>query len=147
VLKSEQVSAAMTILRIKAKSTGRRVSWAGLKENRLVAPPHAFATTVTLPDVITDVQDLCNSIDPDWRIITLYPNHWLSASLDLVFVGRGYKVVCARRLTRGWFPFNFFAAEFGKNYDVVMTINADSSETEARFLTMLKEKYECTVFA
>jgi hypothetical protein len=55
----------MTILRIKAKSTGRRVSWAGLKENRLVAPSHAFAMTVTLPDVITDVQDLCNSIDPD----------------------------------------------------------------------------------
>ena len=49
------------------------------------------------------------------------PQGWTSAPLDVAVNGSGFSVACSRRLVRGWFPLNPFAAEFGSNFDVVVS--------------------------
>ena len=68
-----------------------------------------------------------------------------TAALDLALLGAGFEIICSRRLVRGLFPFNPFAAEFGSNYDVVVTVNSSSDEVRSKVMGLLQSKYPYTV--
>lgn len=137
----------MAIIRVQAKGSGRIVGWSELKQGRLVDASRLarlFITT-TLTDVITDLCALAESLDKAYRIVTVVPNGPTSAALDLAFLGTGFEIMCSRRLVRGWFPLNPFAAEFGSNYDVVVTAKVLSAEDQSKLVGILQSKYLCTV--
>ena len=134
----------MTILRVRAKGTGRVVRYSALKRGALVETTRlgSLFFSTTLPDVITDVLAATEEFDQNRRVTTVVPNGPTTASLDLAIMGNGFEVLCSRRLVRGLFPLNPFAAEFGSNYDVVVSIKA-ATEVESRLVDMLRGKYEC----
>lgn len=137
--------AATTTMRVRATGSGRIVGWSELKQGRLVDASRfgrLFFTT-TLTDVITDLCELAESLDAGYQIVMLIPNGPTTASLDMKLVGLGFEIVCSRRLVRGWFPLNPFAAEFGSNYDVVVTIGGDSSKAKSAIVEFLRSKYPC----
>lgn len=68
----------------------------------------------------------------------------VTAALDLALLGTGFEILCSRRLVRGLFPLNPFAAEFGSNYDVVVTVTASSDEIQSKVMGLLQSKYPCT---
>ena len=136
----------MSILRVKANGTGRVVSWNALKRGELRdASPiqRMICLTTVLPDVINDVLETTKNADPHSRVTCVVANGPTSASLDLAIIGSDFEVTCARRLVRGMFPLNPFAAEFGRNYDVVVTINATPA-MEASLTTRLRSRYQCS---
>ena len=139
----------MATLRVQATGSGRIVGWSELKQGRLVDASRLarlFFTT-TLTDVITDLCALAESLDKGYRIVMVVPNGLTTAALDLALLGTGFEIMCSRRLVRGLFPLNPFAAEFGSNYDVVVTLNAASDELQAKIVGLLQSKYPCTVIA
>jgi hypothetical protein len=134
----------MAILRVRAKSTGRVVCYAALKRGELVGTTRlsSLFSSTTLPDVMTDLIAAAEEIDPNRRVRAVVPNGPATASVDLAITGSGFEIVCSRRLVRGWFPLNPFAAEFGSNYDIVVSIHAPP-EIETRLAEQLCGKYEC----
>jgi hypothetical protein len=132
----------MTTMRVRATGSGRVVGWSELKQGKLVDASRLarFFLTTTLTDVITDLCALAESLDPGYRIVMLSPNGFTTASLDLKLVGAGFEIVCSRRLVRGS-PINPFVAEFGSNYDVVVTIDGDSAEARCAVVELLRSKY------
>ena len=138
----------MSILRVKANGTGRVVSWNALKRDELRdASPieRMICLTTVLPDVINDVLETTKDCDPHRRVTCVVANGPTSAALDLAIIGGEFEVNCARRLVRGMFPLNPFAAEFGRNYDVVVTINAKPA-LEASLTMRLRSRYQCSEF-
>ncbi len=95
-----------------------------------------------LTNVVTDIIDECSLIDPNCSIHTLFPNGFTTASFDIVIRGEGFEVTCGRRLVRGWFPYNPLAAEFGKNYDVLVSINADDLGIQKRLVNVIQVRRE-----
>lgn len=140
---SQPTTSATVTLHVQATGNGRIVGWAEMKEGRLVDASWFGRITTTLTNVITDVCELAEALDPDYRIVMLIPNGLTGTSLDMKLVGQGFEVICARRLVRGWFPFNPIAAEFGSNYDVIVTIAGDSVRAKSAFEEMLRTKYPC----
>jgi hypothetical protein len=139
----------MATIRVQATGDGRIVGWSELKQGRLVDTSRLarlFFTT-TLTDVITDLCALAESFDKGYRIVTVIPNGLTTAALDLALLGAGFEIICSRRLVRGLFPLNPFAAEFGSNYDVVVTFNASSDDVRSKVLGLLQSKYPCSVIA
>lgn len=139
----------MGTIRVEATGNGRIISWSELKQGRLVDTSRLarlFLTT-TLTDVITDLCTLAGSLDRAYRIVTVIPNSPTTSALDLVLLGTGFEIMCSRRLVRGLFPLNPFAAEFGSNYDVVVTVTASSAEVQSKVLGLLQSKYPCTMIA
>ena len=139
----------MATIRVQATGDGRIVGWSELKQGRLVDTSRLarlFFTT-TLTDVITDLCALAESFDKGYRIVTVIPNGPTTAALDLALLGTGFEIICSRRLVRGLFPLNPFAAEFGSNYDVLVTVNASSDEVRSKVIGLLQSKYPCTVIA
>ena len=135
----------MATMHVQATGSGRIVGWQELKEGRLVDTSRLarlFLSTV-LTDVITDLCTLAESLDPDYRIITVIPNGFTTAALDLSLVGSEFEISCARRLVRGLFPLNPIAAEFGSNYDVVVNVNTPSEDIQSRVVQLLNSKYSC----
>ena len=133
----------MKVVRVQATGTGQVVSWFRFLESKL-SPASTwermtFITTV-LPNVITDVMDYCKIIDLQYTFRVIHPNGLVSMSFDIMLAGQNFKILCSRRLIRGWYPLNPFAAEFGSNYDVIFSITADES-FESNLLKMLKNKY------
>jgi hypothetical protein len=112
----------MTTIRVAATGNGRIVGRSELKQGKLVDTSRLarFFLTITLTDVITDLCALAASLDRDYRIVLIRPNGLLTSSLEIKLVGTGFEIVCWRRLVRGRFPLNPFAAEFGSNYDVLV---------------------------
>jgi len=133
----------MKTIRVRATGNGRIVGWSELKNDQLVDRSRFSSMTTVLTDVVTDLCEMSHLLDSNYRIETIIPNGPTSASLDLKIVGRGFDIVCARRLVRGWFPFNPVAAEFGSNYDVVVTVSAESADVESRLVQLLTSKYVC----
>ena len=139
----------MATIRVQATGDGRIVGWSELKQGRLVDTSRLarlFLTT-TLTDVITDLCLLAESLDKGYRIVTVVPNGATTTALDLALLGTGFEIMCSRRLVRGLFPLNPFAAEFGSNYDVLVTVNASSDEVRSKVIGLLQSKYPCTVIA
>jgi hypothetical protein len=137
--------AAMTTIRVRATANGRIVSWSDLKQGRLVDVSRfgSFCLTTTLTDVITDLCAAAGVFDRDYQIVMIVPNGFTTASFDMKLVGIGFEIICSRRLVRGWFPLNPIAAEFGSNYDVVVTIGGDSPRAKSTFVDFLRSKYSC----
>ena len=139
-----QMASTIT-MRVQATGSCRIVGWSELKEGRIVDASRfgrLFFTT-TLTDVITDLCALAESLDSDYQILMIVPNGPTTASLDMKLVGLGFEIVCSRRLVRGWFPLNPFAAEFGSNYDVVVTIGGDSPNAKSAIVDFLRDNYAC----
>jgi hypothetical protein len=136
----------VAIIVAQATGTGRVVRWSALKEGRLEDATRlgTLFFTTTLPDVITCLLAAAEAADPKYRLVTVIPNGPTRASLDLAILGSGFEVLCSRRLVRGLFPVNPFAAEFGANYDVVVSINAPV-ELEAQWINELQANYPCRV--
>ena len=139
----------MATIRVQATGDGRIVGWSELKQGRLVDTSRLarLLFTTTLTDVITDLCALAESLDKGYRIVTVIPNGPTTAALDLALLGTGFEIICSRRLVRGLFPLNPFAAEFGSNYDVLVTVNASSDEVRSKVIGLLQSKYPCTVIA
>ena len=135
----------MTTLHVHATRTGRVVKWAALKRGQLVDASRlgSLFFTTTLPDVITDLIDFCQTRDKNCCVEMIVPNGPTRVSMDLAIVGRDFKVVCSRRLVRGLFPLNPLAAEFGGNYDVVVTIESGNQPIQDKIAQMLRSKYSC----
>jgi len=139
----------MTTIRVQATGDGRIVGWSELQQGRLVDTTRLarlFLTT-TLTNVISDLCALAESLDRNYRIVTIIPNGFTTAALDLTLIGEDFEIVCGRRLVRGGFPFNPFAAEFGANYDVIVTISAASKEVHSLVVDSLETNYPCTAVA
>ena len=133
----------MKIIRTQATGTGQVVSYSKFIESKLVPASIwgriTFFTTI-IPNVITDVIDYCKNIDPQYTFRVIIPNRPNSMSFDIVLAGQNFQILCSRRLMRGWFPLNPFAANFGSNYDVIFSIMADEA-FESNLLKTLKNKY------
>ena len=133
----------MKVIRVQATGTGQVVSWFRFLEGKLVPPSvwsrYTLLTTI-IPDVISDVMNYCQEIDSAYTFRVIIPNGPTSGSFDIVLTGQNFKILCSRRLIRGWFPLNPFACEFGSNYDVIFSVMADES-FESNLLKTLKDKY------
>lgn len=136
----------MPILHVKATDSGRVVSWPKLKQGQLADTQRlrSLAPTTVLTDVVTDIHDLCRTLDSNCRFVTIIPNGFTSLTFNLAFIGRGFEVTCTRRIVRGWFPLNLVAQEFGGNYDVVVTVNGTNGDAIGKVLEMLKSNYQCS---
>mgnify|MGYP001132254439 CR=1 FL=1 len=116
----------MLTLKTRATRTSRTVSYTEFKKGNIVDQKRmSFTPTTVIPDVLDNVLGLCAVLDSKYVISILAPNSPTTASIDLSIAGEGYKVVCERRLVRGLLPLNPFAAEFGGNYDLIFTVEAE----------------------
>lgn len=140
----------MSVIRVRATAEGRVVRWSDLKQNRLVNTKgigRLLAFTTTLTDVVTDLCSLAESLDSNFRIVTVVPNGHMTTSFDLALIGEGFELTCGRRLVRGGFPFNPLAPEFGCNYDVLVTIADSSAPMKSAVMMMLQSKYSYETIA
>jgi hypothetical protein len=134
----------MITLLARAKGTGRVVNWSQFKQGKLVDQSRISLThTTVIPDVIVDVMEKCEAIDPSCKVEILFPNGYTTAHFDIAIKGEGFIVNCARRLSRGLFPFNPIAPEFGSNYDVLITIFAGEQKVEEDLFQVISSKYHC----
>lgn len=136
----------MITLHATATSSGRVVNWRKFKQGELVTCSrwNTLLTTV-LTDVITDVVDSAKAIDPACTVTPLFPNGFTTAAFDIAIKGKGFQVNCGRRLVRGLFPFNPIAAEFGSNFDVLVSFTADKPEIEKKIADQIRQKYVCRI--
>ena len=136
----------MITLRTQATGSGSIVNWHKFKRGELF-PCNRWncVLTTVLTDVVTDIIDCCNRMDPACTVTPLFPNGFTTASFDIAIKGKGFQVNCGRRLVRGLFPLNPIAAEFGRNYDVLMTITADTPRVERNISDEVRGKYACTI--
>ena len=134
----------MITLLAKAKGTGRLVNWSRFKQGEWVDQSRISLTpTTVIPDVIVDVMGQCESIDASCSVEPLFPNGFTTAQFDISIKGKGFQVNCGRRLARGLFPLNPFAAEFGSNYDVLVAISAANREVEESIASVVSDNYVC----
>ena len=134
----------MITLRVKAEGTGRVVNWSRFKKGEWVDQSRlSLSLTTVIPDVIADTMETCKSIDAECSTRPLFPNGFTTAQFDIAIQGKGFQVNCGRRLARGLFPLNPIAAEFGSNYDVLLTISTDDNELENELASAVTGKYTC----
>ncbi len=135
----------MITLLAKAKGTGRVVNWSRFKQGEWVDQSRISVTpTTVIPDVIVDVMEKCESIDPSYSVEALFPNGFTTAQFDIAIRGGAFEVNCGRRLARGMFPLNPIAAEFGGNYDVLLTVSSSDQKIEEEIAEVVSRKYECS---
>lgn len=134
----------MITMRVRASGNGRVVKWSEFKQGKLTpSSPWDCLLSTVLTDVVTDIIDEAKAIDPACRMTPLFLSGFTTASFDITIKGESFQVVCGRRLVRGWFPLNPIAAEFGRNYDVLVTICAVDATVEDRLVSAVRGKYEC----
>lgn len=134
----------MITLLAKAEGTGRVVNWSRFKEGEWVDQSRmSLSPTTIIPDVIVDVMEHCEAIDSSCSVEPLFPNGFTTAQFDIAIKGKGFQVNCGRRLARGLFPLIPIAAEFGSNYDVLMTVSAETCQTEEELANAVTSRYEC----
>lgn len=136
----------MVTLRARATGSGLVVNWPRFKKGELVnCSRWYFLLTTLLTDVVTDVINWAKETDPACTVTPLFPNGFTTASFDIAVNGKGFQVNCGRRLVRGLFPLNPLAAEFGSNYDVLVTVTADRPEVEKTITEVVSRKYACEI--
>lgn len=134
----------MITLIAKAEGTGRRISWSQFKKGEWVDQSRISLTpTTVIPDVIVDVMEKCEEVDASCSIVPLFPSGFTTAQFDISIQGKGFEVGCGRRLARGLFPLNPFAAEFGSNYDVLITVSAADLGLEEAIANVVSRNYLC----
>ena len=135
----------MITLLAKAEGTGRVVNWSRFKQGEWVDQSRISLTpTTVIPDVIVDVMEKCESIDPSCSVEAMFPNGFTTAQFDIAIRGSAFEVNCGRRLARGMFPLNPIAAEFGENYDVLVTVSSSDQKIEEQLAQTVSHKYECS---
>lgn len=128
----------MKIIKVSAKSTARTVSWSQLTKGEIVNQSRSsLSLSTVIPDVLDEVIQLINDINPEFNISILKPNGFTSACLDFAILSEETKIMCSRRLVRGFFPFNPIAAEFGGNYDIIFSISTNDDIME-KLLSIFK---------
>lgn len=133
------------LLLVRATATGRVVDQKAFLKGEVVDASRilrGFMTT-TLPNVMTDIHFLCLSQDPNTEIVLGVPNTFTTANLVVAYDGEEFRVICGRFLARG--TWNVFAAEFGKNYDVLVHIETELTDFRDRLRDHLQETYQCAV--
>ncbi|MEY2611376.1 MAG: hypothetical protein RL069_187 [Planctomycetota bacterium] len=136
----------MIRLLAKAVGTGRVVNWSRFKQGEWVDQSRISVTpTTVIPDVIVDVVEKCESIDPSCSVEVLNPNGFTKTKFDIAIKGSAFEVNCGRRLSRGMFPLNPLAAEFGGNYDVLVTVSSADEKIEEQIAEAVSRKYECKI--
>jgi predicted nucleic acid-binding Zn ribbon protein len=136
----------MITVRTRATGSGMLVSWARLKKGELVPCSRwKCLLTTNLTDVVTDIIDWAKFADPACTVIPLFLNGFTTASFDIAVRGKGFQVNCGRRLVRGLFPLNPIAAEFGRNYDVLVTIAAEAPGVARSLIEQIRGKYACEI--
>lgn len=134
----------MITLLAKAEGTGRVVNWSRFKKGEWIDQSRiSLSPTVVIPDVIVDVLEECEATDSACSIEPLFPNGFTTAQFDISIHGKDFQVNCGRRLARGLFPLNPIAAEFGSNYDVLVTVSASDRALEEKLARVVSDKYEC----
>lgn len=129
------------IVRAQAKGCGRIVSWNQLKKGQLADTERLCPMTTALTDVITDIINVSKRLDPASKVSPIFPNGFNNANFDIRIHGSAFEITCGRRLVRGFFPLNPIAAEFGRNYDVIVTVWARSSRIRDQLLDVVRQKY------
>ncbi len=134
----------MITLLVRAEGTGRVVNWSMFKRGEWLDQSRiSISPTTVIPDVIVDVMEACKALDPSCSIIPLIPNGFTSAQFDISIQGQGFQVNCGRRLARGLFPLNPIAAEFGSNYDVLVTVSAADDQAKESLVDAVANRYTC----
>jgi hypothetical protein len=115
-----------TVLRVRAKGSGKSVDWLSFKAGKFVPNSRlqSFLTSV-LPDVISETLEILSKQEAK-SIEIVFPNGFTTASFDMVVTGDDFKVLLGRRLVRGLFPLNPIAAEFGSNFDVLVFLSGEN---------------------
>jgi hypothetical protein len=134
----------MITMKVQAKGTGRVVNWSRFKHGEFVDQSRwSLSLGTVIPDVIADVITVCQGLSKEMEIKTLFPNGFTTASFDIAILGDGFSVNCGGRIVRGGFPFNPLAAEFGANFDVLLTVSAKDPAIEEQIASSVREKYVC----
>lgn len=128
---------------VKATGTGAIVGTQKLMEEEVVNASRIekkFMTT-TLPNVITDLITIAKERDPDTCIELTIPSTFVSADLSIILKGGDFTINCERKLARFfWFP---FMAEFGSNYNILVSTNSTSQEFQTIIRSHLEGSYKC----
>jgi hypothetical protein len=136
----------MVKIRAMATGSGLIINWLRFKKGELVPCSRwSCLLTTVLTDVVTDLIDCAIGIDPTCTVTPLFPNGFTTTTFVIAIKGKGFLLICARRLVRGLFPLNPIAAEFGRNYDVLITVTADTPEVAKRIIEEVRRKYVCSI--
>ena len=132
--------------RVKAKGTGKIVDWSCFKNNELKETNRidALLTTV-IPDIVADIMNLLEEKKVETSLSVIFPNGFTTASFDILLKSENFQILLGRRLVRGYFPLNPLAAEFGANYDVLVSLYGEDeilNEIENNIIST----YENTIF-
>ncbi|MCF6312067.1 MAG: hypothetical protein L3J39_06420 [Verrucomicrobiales bacterium] len=134
-----------SLLHSRATKTGLIVDHRKFLEGEVVPASRilkGFMTT-TLPNVMTDIQEYCFQKRLDTEIEIGVPNSFVTANLVVAYRSQSFRVICGRSVVRSlWNP---FAAEFGKNYDVMTFIESDMKKFHDELRSLLTTKYECRI--
>lgn len=132
----------MKLFVVEAKGTGRIVSWKKFKEGEFVDRSRfSLSFTTVLTDAVNDMYSICREFDNNCKIVIIEPNGFTTSKFRIVFKGANYSIVCERILVRGGFPFNPLAAEYGKNYNVLFSVDTQNEEFEQKIYDHFKSKY------
>lgn len=132
------------VFRTKATGTGSFVDWKKFKldgELEEANPIGSALLTTTIPNPLSDLINFFHEKKIPFKISTIFPNGFLTASFDILITTPKAHILCGRRLVRGLFPLNPIAAEFGKNYDLLFSISGEAELSSAIVETVLS-KYE-----
>jgi hypothetical protein len=121
------------VFKAQASGTGKYVDWSKFKQYGEIEernPVKSSFMTTTIPDILNDLLSFLAEKHIDFQVKTIFPNGFTTTSLDLLIECDDIHILCGRRLVRGFFPFNPFAAEFGKNYDLMFSLSGSEALVE-----------------
>lgn len=135
----------MAIYRVRAKDSGRRVSWERLLAGEIVDQSLiSFSATTILTDVLSELVALCHTLDADTRHFCVSTNHQTGDGFTLFLVGKGFELTCTRVLARSS---GVGLTESGSDFDVLISIGGESSATGARLASLVKSGYEHSIIS
>ncbi len=127
------------IIKARATKTAKTINWSAFKNGEIIDQSRwSLTLTTVIPDVIEDIFQKSRELDENYQIETIIPNGFTTCGLDFSITGKQFQLLCSRRLVRGLFPLNPIAAEFGGNYDVIVTIQAED-EIKKKFEKVLNK--------
>lgn len=135
----------MAALRIRARGTGSIACVRSLREGVLVRTSRArTALTYVVPDAMEEVLRICEALPEPIEIRPIRTGTMTSTDMDLEIANPSIHLVIGRRRARGFLI--FFAAEFGSNYDILLTIFRGDPEVVSRIEEAVRG-YTCSELA
>ena len=112
------------VFRVRAKGSGKVIDWNRFISGEIKNTGRTGAfLTIVLPDVIAEILNFLDEKEITATISSVFPNGFSTSSFDITVSGDDFKILLGRRLIRGLFPINMFAAEFGSNYDALIFLS------------------------